>query len=140
VAGRGGFEAATAGDVGDIVGEVGLDLAPKIGEKWGIWWRRWRGTDFMRFGREGASGRSRNRRRRGVVGPTCRGGREGGELGGYLDFARGEIDRAEKGGVGPRGRRKGERGERAKEGEKILGRKWPKDKEGKFYLFSFYFN
>ncbi len=47
MAGRGGFEAATAGDVGDTVGdtvgEVGLDLAPKIGEKWGIWWRRWRG-------------------------------------------------------------------------------------------------
>ena len=52
---------------------------------------------------------------------------------------RGKVDRAEKGGVGPRGSREGARGERAKEGEKILGRKRPKDKEGKILFVFFLF-
>ena len=44
---------------------------------------------------------------------------------------------------GPKRREEGKRraaGSERMEGEKILGRKRPKDKEGKFYLFSFYFN
>nr|BAD19368.1 hypothetical protein [Oryza sativa Japonica Group] len=52
------------------VGEVELNLAPKIGEKWGKMWRSWRGTGFTWFGCEGASGRAPDLAGRGRQPPT----------------------------------------------------------------------
>ena len=74
------------------------------------------------------------------MGPTCR------RLGERREDEGGEADLREEGASradGPKRREEGKRraaGPERMEREKILGRKRPKDKEGKFYFFSFYFN
>jgi hypothetical protein len=139
------------------VGEVELNLAPKIREKLGKMWRRWRGTDFTWFRREGTSGRAPDLAGRGRQRPAMAASAWEAEVGGpdrwgrraHLSVREGERRPGEGGKIdlarcGPKEREARERAEEERAGQgggrKDFGPKAAQSEEGDFNLFFFLFN